>query len=228
MIRADLHVHSCLNLRLPKLPFFFDSVQSEGQILQRCRQDNIRILAITSHDSLDGYYNACKLMKSKTYNVMLVPGIEVSTADGHVLAYNVTRSIPKQESASKTVQLIHAQGGFAVPAHPYHPKSVGNLTKTVSFDAIEAYNAFVRRRECTQALNTAQLLGLPITAGSDAHEVNEIGRTTMLFPDNVKTLADVFSCIRQKRYKIDYHTTRLYNFLPRWLAQNISIQVTHR
>jgi hypothetical protein len=43
-----------------------------------------------------------------------VPGVEVTSADGHVLARWVTEPIPKQRSLAETAAAIHEQNGFAV------------------------------------------------------------------------------------------------------------------
>ncbi len=37
ILKADLHIHSNINSRLPYFPLFYDSVQSVEQILQRAK-----------------------------------------------------------------------------------------------------------------------------------------------------------------------------------------------
>jgi hypothetical protein len=53
--------------------------------------------------------------------VDVVIGEEVSTLNGHLLALYLQERVPPGMPADLTIELVHAQGGLAVAAHPFHP-----------------------------------------------------------------------------------------------------------
>ncbi len=50
---------------------------------------------------------------------LVVPGVEVSTADGHLLCIGTTLPNMLGKPALEVEAEIHARGGVAIPAHPY-------------------------------------------------------------------------------------------------------------
>jgi len=73
-------------------------------------------VAITDHNTVKG---ALKLVKRKPRGLIVIPGIEVSTQQGHLLGLNVKTLIPPNLSIKKTIELIHEDGGIAVIPHPF-------------------------------------------------------------------------------------------------------------
>jgi len=110
-LRADLHLHSHIGMRLWYCPLLYDSVQSVETILARALELGLDIISITDHDSLEGYLKAKKIIDEKNLNLTLVPGIEVSSKDGHILAYGVDKVVESGLTAAETVERIHRLGG---------------------------------------------------------------------------------------------------------------------
>lgn len=128
-------------------------------------------VAITDHDTLVG---ALKLQRS---DFIVIPGIEITTLQGHLLALNITTLIPPKLDVNETIQRIHEAGGIAVAAHPTSfYKSVPSQQMS-SYDAIEVINsAAVPFQLCTYMnQKLATRFNLPQTAGSDSHYSPEIG-----------------------------------------------------
>jgi predicted metal-dependent phosphoesterase TrpH len=130
-------------------------------------------VAITDHDRLDG---ALKIAAETDF--LIIPGIEISSSDGHVVALNVTERVSGKLSASETVNRIHDAGGIAVACHPIglFKGSLGKHTNS-SFDAVEVINssAIPFSYAVKQSMKIASRLGKPRLAGSDAHYGPEIG-----------------------------------------------------
>jgi predicted metal-dependent phosphoesterase TrpH len=130
-------------------------------------------VAITDHDRLDG---ALKIAAQTDF--LIIPGIEISSSDGHVVALNVTGIVSGKLSASETVNRIHDAGGIAVACHPVglFKGSLGKHTNS-SFDAVEVINssAIPFSYAVKQSMKIASRLGKPRLAGSDAHYGPEIG-----------------------------------------------------
>jgi predicted metal-dependent phosphoesterase TrpH len=104
--------------------------------------------------------------------------MEVSSADGHIVALNVHELIPRGLSAVDTVELIHKAGGVAIACHPY-VYFKGCLRENVceAFDAIEVINAraFPFQNSVKKAEEAASRLKLSRVAGTDAHYGPQIG-----------------------------------------------------
>jgi predicted metal-dependent phosphoesterase TrpH len=130
-------------------------------------------VAITDHDTLRG---AISMMKRT--DIVVIPGIEVTSADGHILGLNLQDLIPIGLSAEETVDRIHDASGIAVACHPsaFFKGSIGNST-SAKFDAVEVVNssAIPFRRSVVQGEKIASRLHKSRVAGSDAHYGPEIG-----------------------------------------------------
>jgi len=205
-LKAELHVHSHIGHCPRYCPFIYDSVQSVEEILTRARELDIRILSITDHNSLEGYRRAKKAIQRSRSSILLVPGCEISSKDGHILAYNIKREIAEGLSAQETIDEIHRQGGIAVAAHPYNPFfSLRDKVFSLDLDAIEGYNSGTfSSRSIAKAVAAAEKLGIPCTAGSDAHQVEEIGKGVVLFPPSTRGCSDVIENIRRGNFEVAF------------------------
>src|SRR5262245_32656349 len=109
--RADLHVHS----------WWSDGAQSPEDTVREAA-GRVDVLAITDHDETAGALQAREFAREHPdLGVDVVVGEEVSTLNGHLLALYLEERIPAGLSAAETIELVHAQGGLAVAAHPFHP-----------------------------------------------------------------------------------------------------------
>lgn len=174
--KADLHMHTV----------YSDGHSTPAELVQYVVQrTDLDVIAITDHDAIAGAYEAQRCAEGTRLQVIL--GEEISTREGHVLAYFIHERIRPGMSASDTIAAIHEQGGIAVAAHPYDwmVRSLGHhgLLKRAAgrtpewrFDGIETMNASLRPRSANmRAASAAMLLGLPAIGGSDSHLIDTIG-----------------------------------------------------
>ena len=106
--RADLHIHTTVS----------DGLFTPRQLLEHvARSGSLDVVAITDHDRIDGSLWA--YARRNNYPFDIVPGVEVSSAEGHILALWVFEPIPAGLSMAETAAAIHQQGGIAILAHPY-------------------------------------------------------------------------------------------------------------
>jgi len=73
-------------------------------------------IAVTDHNEIRGALEALKFSSS---DFRVIPGVEVSSAAGHILALGVEEVVARGLPADETVDRIHALGGVAVAAHPF-------------------------------------------------------------------------------------------------------------
>jgi predicted metal-dependent phosphoesterase TrpH len=163
-LKIDMHVHTCYSV---------DSSITPEELVFYAKKRGLDGVAITDHDRIDG---ALKIAAET--NFLIVPGIEISSSDGHVVGLNVTRPVSGKLSARETVGRIHDAGGIAVACHPIglFKGSLGKHADS-SFDAVEVINSSVIpfSYAVKESVKIASRLGKPRLAGSDAHYGPEIG-----------------------------------------------------
>lgn len=179
--RADLHVHT----------IWSDGAQRPEAIVEAAR-GRVDVVAITDHDEIRGALRARDFAREHPeLGVDVVVGEEVSTLNGHLLGLFLEECVPPGLTALETISKIHAQGGLAVAAHPFHPLrgvsrghvSIGRIIRDLPLDAIEAVNnagVFSAPYNAWAALRNLELM-LPVTAGSDAHDVWYVGSAVTRF-----------------------------------------------
>jgi predicted metal-dependent phosphoesterase TrpH len=108
----------------------------------------------------------------------IVPGMEISSLNGHIIALGVGEPVSKNLTIEETIDSIHHHGGIAIACHPtvLFKGSTGIRTSS-KFDAVEVVNASAIPfgRSVTSSRKMALSLGLPQVGGSDAHCGPEIG-----------------------------------------------------
>jgi predicted metal-dependent phosphoesterase TrpH len=175
---VDLHTHSF---------FSGDGVSSPEENIVSAREKGLHAIAITDHNTCEchEYLLEKGLMNAEGKPVdgfLIIPGVEVTTAEGHLLCIGARLENPKQlkgAPAREICELIHEAGGLAIPPHPYDLFRAGirhPVLETLPIDALEVFNAATTLRRYNRfAFAYAQLRGLPMTASSDAHHADAIG-----------------------------------------------------
>lgn len=173
--KIDLHTHSF---------FSGDGVSSPEENIASARAKGLDGFALTDHNTNDGvdYLRAKGLIRNDGQPVdgfLIIPGVEVTTAEGHLLCIGASLPFLKGQPAGEVCELIHARGGLAIPPHPYDLFRAGirfSTLENLPIDALEVFNAATTlRRYNTYAFKYAQVRGLPMTAASDAHHSAALG-----------------------------------------------------
>jgi predicted metal-dependent phosphoesterase TrpH len=155
-------------------------------------------IAITDHNNFEAYGLA-----KDNGKVIVIPGIEVSSKEGHILAYGIDRDIPRGLSVKDTIDAIHEAGGVAFAAHPYRWWSGLGEDNTVShdFDGIEAKNGRSTPSGNKRSEALAARVGKPVSAGSDAHTPEHIGDGVVELPDDVSTWQEALKALMDGQSK---------------------------
>ena len=188
-MKIDLHVHSS---------YSDDASDSPEKIIKYAKKKGIHGVAITDHNNVKGGLKGLEIAK-KMKDFVVIPGTEISSAEGHILALNVKENIPKKLSVEETVESIISLGGIPVLPHPYRMIS-GIGEKFVNrFSGVEVFNSRSMGWENKKAESLAEKLDIGKTGGSDAHSANEVGYGITEFNVNSFRIDDLLQEIEKKR-----------------------------
>jgi predicted metal-dependent phosphoesterase TrpH len=178
--RADIHMHTNLG----------DGTASPAKVLAEAERRHLDVIAITDHDHLEGYKRVVDLLEKSGSALGVIPGIEVTTRQGHLLGLWVQQPPKMMRSVEASIDAIKEQGGLVIVPHP-----LGRLVPSLSrkkieellergfvIDGLEVYNPSPANRwQRQEVLKLNEGWGLAPTGGSDAHFWQHIGSAYTTF-----------------------------------------------
>jgi predicted metal-dependent phosphoesterase TrpH len=219
---AELHCHTT----------FSDGWASPGDCVRQAARRGLQILAITDHNTAAG---ALPYWQQPLQDGLLViPGEEISTELGHVLAFFVRTTIAPGPFEAVLAQ-IREQEAVPFMAHPYHIALGNRWRHKPIFKLTPAYlNQLVGLETCnghnrTLANQLAERLAhgkkLPCISGSDAHLPWEIGNARTRFDLPVFKLDEVKAAMLQGRMEA---LPRRFNAFSIYLAVGLMNRLAGR
>lgn len=183
--KADLHIHTSHG----------DGLDSPEAIVDWAEtQTDLDLIAITDHDEVAAGLVARDYALRRGYRVQVVPGVEITTRGGHLLALDVERTFRMLRPLEESVDEVRAAGGICIAPHPYSwlTTSIGErgLRRLMptgvagKLAGIEVWNpslAGMVRHERTKVANLDRWQ-LAEVGGSDAHAAAFIGSAFTTFP----------------------------------------------
>ena len=165
MIRIDLHVHTL---------YSGDSNISPKMLIEQLNMNpTVKAVAITDHDTIEGYRHVKKLAEAYE-GLLVIPGVEVSTFEGHINVLGVEEMPKYPLSAEELIDFARERQAVVVIPHPYRVCGLGDNAKKLDADAIETLNYRASKAENKLAEKLAKELNLPGVAGTDAHRPNQL------------------------------------------------------
>jgi predicted metal-dependent phosphoesterase TrpH len=196
-LKFDLHCHS---------RFSADGVAEPEEMIAEARRKGLSGIAITDHNTCGcvDYFEQKGLINPEGLPVddfLIIPGQEITTSAGHLLALGVRLPDLKGILPQDAVAVIHKCGGLAIPPHPYDLFRAGlrePILDLLDIDAVEVFNAAISFKKFNRnAYEYAQRRGLPMTASSDAHDSQALGTAYTILDLEKFTLANVMAAIIQ-------------------------------
>jgi len=129
MLTADLHIHSEAS---------YDCDTTVEEILEAAVEAELDVVAVTDHDEIDASHEAVEA--APDYGLTAIPGVEVSTADGHLIGLGVEEKPSSGQPVESTIEAVREQGGIAVIPHPFQRLRNG-VGAVRDCDAVETYNS---------------------------------------------------------------------------------------
>jgi len=205
VLSVELHAHSEAS---------YDGRDPVERLLERAQTVGLDGLAVTDHDAIEASLAAADL--APEYDLVGIPGMEVTSAAGHMLALGVRELVPEGLPFAETLDRIHDLGGVAVVPHPFQTSRSGVLANIseddlAAADAIEIYNSrLLTGRANRRAERFARRRGLPVTAGSDAHIADMVGRAVTHVDTDERTTAAILEAVRGGRTTVEGRRTPFY------------------
>lgn len=179
MGKADLHIHTRVSDGMATIEQLVDYAE---------HQTDLTLIAVTDHEDAAGGLRARELAAKRGYRIQVVPGVEITTLHGHLIALFVETTPKSFRGLESTLEMIHTLDAVAIAPHPMSwltrsisRRTINRITARseagVTFDAIETGNPSPAGRltgDAARRLN-ARVWRLPEVGGSDAHHLAHLG-----------------------------------------------------
>ncbi|MEK6645164.1 MAG: CehA/McbA family metallohydrolase [Candidatus Firestonebacteria bacterium] len=209
---GDLHIHT---------------TASDGdeplKVLLAAKNANFDFLAITDHETIDGYNKVEEVRKKYGIDILLIQGSEIMSPNAHIVALDIHKDISGVGTDADVCRRIRKEGGFVIAAHPVWPefkssywdkKIFHKLVENKEVDAVEVINysamhGFEPNRPVFDFYEEMSSKGEPfsITVGSDAHDSGRIGKCKLFvwaeeLSGNLNVSSSLISVESFKFYKL--------------------------
>lgn len=195
-MKFELHCHSH-HSRGAKIRW--EGIPSPSELIAHAKRIGLSGVAITDHCTTKAWPEARK--EAKKQGIIFIPGVEVQTDSGHIIALGINEPVANNLSVEETVEKIRSHGGISVAAHPFDIRGQGVRRQADKADAIEVFNSLNIDKIgnlCTSSVFRHS--PLPKVAGSDAHTLSMLGSSINLM--DAEDVDGVLKCIRAGRVEI--------------------------
>lgn len=192
MIHADLHIHTIFSND--------SSIHPKRLVEELAAHPHIKVIAVTDHNTGKGYFKV-KEYASAYRDVLVIPGIEVSTVHGDIVILGASEVPPEPWTVENVLDYTREIGCLAIAAHPYRQFGLGELTRNYKFDAVEVLNGGSSPQANAMALRLARSMGLPGVAGSDAHTPSDLWKVYTEIQASMD-LEEILRAIRNGKVKV--------------------------
>lgn len=213
----DFHVHTSVSP---------DGLDDPVRVVEAAKRAGLRGIAVTDHDrrgAFDALVEAGLADRGggAVDGFLVIPGVEVSTIEGHVLVIGTSWDAPAGMTCEEVVRIAHDRGAVVVAAHPFDRtrSGVGRSTlDRVDFDAVEVFNSkSIDRRSNDDARGYAERHGMVGIGGSDAHMAGVVGRAHTVVEAEELSVACVVSAVRAGRVEVVEGVHTWVEVLSYWL-----------
>ncbi len=211
----DLHNHTW--------PRSHDSILEPRDLAHRARAAGLDAICLSEHDNIWPQEEVDRLCADTDF--LILPGAEVSTEHGHILAFGITQYAFGMHKIDRLARHVHGNAGVLVAAHPYrrqmpwsaNPQDWETAIQQAALNpaypycvALEGLNGRGSEQENRFSRDLLRYLGLPETAGTDSHAVHDIGKVATYFEsDAIHDLRDLIRELKRGRFcAVDLSTGR--------------------
>ncbi len=203
----DLHVHT--------KALSSDSSLDPEEAIKEAKRIGLNGICFTEHNKVWETEEIRRL--SQKWGFLVANGVEVDTVEGHVLVFGLYRDFERIIHVQELREMANQAGGVMIAAHPFKsfrvfgvsdlslsPEQASQRPIFRSVDGLEGFSGKTAEKENLLAQDVAQILGMNMTGGSDAHSLEAIGKCVTIFENNIKDGAGVVEELKRGRFKAAY------------------------
>lgn len=199
-LRLDTHLHTRRHSRC--------SGMDEFQLIPTAIARGLNGVVITEHHYQwpEEELQELRIAANAPADFVLLSGFEYSSEMGDILVYGLAPQDAMRLAPGKdprhALDFFHGLGAACIAAHP--TRELIHFDERIAemrFEAIETASRNLRPHEQRLALKLANDLGIPPSAASDAHRVQDIGACATDFEGPIRTMADFVDCLRRGVFK---------------------------
>lgn len=189
----DMHVHSNVSRC---------SVLSVDQILGNARSLGLDGVCITDHDTTGVLSQIDEGFQSD--GLLVLVGMEYTTPQGDYLVHGPVESLTPGMDVFQLAAEVGELGGAIIAAHPFRgwrPSDITAISPATCL-AVEVENGRNNLFENSQAADFVRKQGMAGVAGSDAHQLDELGRFPTRFTTSIKGRDDLVRALQQGQFEM--------------------------
>ncbi|MFQ6095579.1 MAG: CehA/McbA family metallohydrolase, partial [Candidatus Bathyarchaeia archaeon] len=199
-LKIDMHVHTN----------YSDSKGTVEEVIKMAENNGLNGIAITDHNTLEG----AKVAMEMRSNLIVIPGEEVETEKGDILALGIKEAIPANLPIEEAIHRVHLQGGLVFIPHPTIPffgKLKESDMRRLPIDGLEVFSAIspFANHYASKNMDIAKRLGLPMIAGSDSHFPETVGDAYTIIEAEEATLPSILEALRLGRTELFCRPSKL-------------------
>jgi predicted metal-dependent phosphoesterase TrpH len=187
----DLHAHTW--------PRSHDSVLNPDDLVVRAKQAGLDAICFTEHDTVWDS-KSIEDLRAK-HNFLVLAGVEISTDDGHILAFGIDRYVFGMHRSRELASYAERSEGVLVAAHPYrrqmpwfsrndeeYQQALDKASRNPAYHfvaGLEELNGRGSEKENEFSRRLARMMDLPGTGGTDSHAISDIGKVATRFENEI-------------------------------------------
>ena len=202
----DLHSHTW--------PRSHDSVLNPDDLIVRAKQAGLDAVVFTEHDTCWDAKSIDEL--SAKHSFLVLAGIEISTDDGHMLAFGLDKYVFGMHRARELASYVEQGNGAIVAAHPYrrqmpwfsrsdeeYQSALDKASRNPAYQyvlGLETLNGRGSDKENDFSLRLAQMMQLGGTGGTDSHSISDIGKCATFFEHPINDERELIDALKEGAY----------------------------
>jgi predicted metal-dependent phosphoesterase TrpH len=202
----DLHSHTW--------PRSHDSVLNPDDLIVRAKQAGLDAIAFSEHDTVWDRKDIDELRAK--HNFLVLAGVEISTDDGHILAFGIDKYVFGMHRARELASYVEKAEGVMIAAHPYrrqmpwfsrseeeYEAALQKARSNPAYEfvrALEELNGRGSDKENEFSRRLCQLMNLPGTGGTDSHAISDIGKSATYFEREVRDERELIAEVKAGRF----------------------------
>jgi len=204
-MRVDLHIHTS-----PRSPC---SHIDPPDLVREAKRLGLDGFCLTEHQVIWDPEEVEELAGGQ--DITVFRGNEITTNQGDILVFGFEEDLQGVVAIQDLRKKVQAAGGFMIAAHPFRgfkTFGIGQLKMNVDqackrrvfqyVDGLEIKNGKLNEQENHMAEEVAERLNLVGVAGSDAHNVDEIGKWITIFEREINSEQELIEEIKARRFSV--------------------------